>query len=195
MALSGEDVIFASMVNQGSQEAESVILAQSIRDFGGAMANNRIWAMMPRKEGAVSAATLDRLKSLNVRTEHFQADEEALKFPLAAKVFAAAAAESLARSESAILAWLDSDNIVIREPAAFVLPQGKVLGYRPVMLRNVSSMFEEPVDGFWSLVYEGCGTPADRIFPMSTTVDGARIRAQFNAGLLVVRPEWGLLRA
>ncbi len=186
---------FAFMVNQGDREVEAVILAQSIRDFGGGMAGNSIWAMVPKSSASISKATLDRLRALDVRVEGFPVEGKALGFPLAAKVYAAASAESLARSETPILAWLDSDNIVVREPKAFILPADKALGYRPVMLKNISSMYDEPVDGFWELIYNGCGTTPERVFSVTTTVDGTRIRAQFNAGLLVVRPEWGLLRA
>jgi hypothetical protein len=194
-ALIGGDVVFAFMVNKGHQEIEAVILAQSIRDFGGTMSQNRVWAMVPLSVQDVSAGTRRQLENMGVSVMAFQIDEQPLRFPLAAKVYAAAEAESLAGSEASVLAWLDSDNIVIREPKAFVLPPGKVLGYRPVMLKNISSMYDRPVDGFWKLVYDGCGTTPDRIFPMTATVDRAKIRAHFNAGLLLVRPERGLLRA
>lgn len=194
-ALNGGDVVFAFMVNKGRQEIESVILARSIREFGDGMSKNRIWAMLPGSEHNVSEGTRRQLEALSVRVVAFQIDDGPLRFPLASKVYAAAVAESLAGSEASLLAWLDSDNIVIREPKAFVLPPGKSLGCRPVMLKNISSMYDRPVDGFWKLVYDGCGTPPGRIFPVTATVDGAKIRAHFNAGLLLVRPERGLLRA
>jgi len=43
-------------------------------------------------------------------------------------------------------------------------------------------------------IYRYCRVPEDRVFPMTTHVDGTRIRPYFNAGLLVVRPEKRLLQ-
>jgi hypothetical protein len=186
---------FAYMIAPGLQETGAVILARSIRDFGGRLARNRIRALVPRDIGAIRAKTREDLESLDVQIVPFAIEENPLKFPFAAKVHAAAAAESLAEGKSEILAWLDWDNIVIGEPSDILLPEGKALGYRPVMLKNISSVYDEPVDGFWQLVYQGCGTEATDAFPMATTVDNIPIRAQFNAGLLIARPRRGLLRA
>ena len=33
-----------------------------------------------------------------------------------------------------------------------------------------------------------CGTPVEKIPPMITTVDAVRIRPQYNAGIMCVRP-------
>jgi len=50
------------------------------------------------------------------------------------------------------------------------------------------------VNEFWQVIFKNCGTPEAHIFPMETTSDKIIIRPQFNAGILVVRPEKGLLR-
>ena len=61
--------------------------------------------------------------------------------------------------------------------------------------RLASSLYDEPLETFWSFIFERCGTPVNDIFPMLTTVDGVRIRPHFNAGILSVRPKADLLQA
>jgi hypothetical protein len=84
---------------------------------------------------------------------------------------------------------------VVKQPSALILPPGKVFGYRPVDHTLIGSPHEAPADAFWRHIYDGCFAPADRLFPMLTTVDGRVLRPYFNAGLMVVRPERGVFGA
>jgi hypothetical protein len=188
-------LIFAFMQAYGGDERESLLLAHSLRAFGGKLANNPIWMMMPHKWEQVSRNTRQALSELDVRLHRFEVPDEALSFPFGGKVYAAAAAESLAADEADILIWMDSDTVFAGEPAGLALKKGVNLGYRPVMLKNISSLYDEPLNAFWSSIFGRCGTPVDGIFPMLTTVDGVRIRPHFNAGILSVRPKAGLLQA
>ena len=188
-------LIFAFMQAYGGDERESLLLARSLRAFGGEFANNPLWMMTPNKVEQVSGDTLRALSELDVRINSFEVPEEALKFPFGGKVYAAAAAEALAANEADVLAWMDSDTVFAGEPAGLALKENVNLGFRPVMLKNISSLFDEPLDAFWGFLFERCGTPVNGLFPMLTTVDGVRIRPHFNAGILSVRPKAGLLRA
>jgi hypothetical protein len=117
-----------------------------------------------------------------------------LWFYYAAKVFAAARAEEQAEGRGGILAWLDEDTIVLQEPEAFALQPGRALAYRPVMHKNIGTLYAQPVDDFWARIYRKLSVPDSALFPMITPADGDTIRPYFNAGLLVVRPERGILR-
>ncbi|MDH4196158.1 MAG: DJ-1/PfpI family protein [Candidatus Aminicenantes bacterium] len=186
---------FAFAVNPGRPELEAILLADSIRKFGGGLAGSDIWALAPKTVESVSGPTRDRLAGLGVEVLPYPVEDAALDFPLAAKVFAAAEAEGRAAGRTELLAWLDTDTIVLDEPRAFLLPAGKSLAYRPVMHVLIGSPYDKPEDDFWKLVYERCGAPESRIFPMVTSVDEVRIRPYFNAGCLVLRPEKKILAA
>ena len=188
-------LIFAFMQAHGGDERESLLLARSLRTFGGKLANYPLWMMMPQKLGQVSETTRQTLSGLDVQLNRFEVPEGALGFPFGGKVYAAAAAESLASNETDILVWMDSDTVFAGEPVELVLQENVNLGYRPVMLKNVSSLYDEPLNAFWSFIFERCDTPVNDIFPMLTTVDKVRIRPHFNAGILSVRPEDSLLQA
>jgi hypothetical protein len=116
-------------------------------------------------------------------------------FFLADYVTAAGLAESLAQGESNFVVMMAADTLVLQQPSAFILPRGKSLGACPVHLKILGSAAGEAIDDFWKLVYQGCQVDEDKTFHMLTVVDQQVVRAYFNAGLLVVKPERGLLRA
>lgn len=188
-------LVFAFMQAYGEDERESLLLARSLRTFGGKLAGHPLWLMMPQTLDQVEESTLKALREVDVQVHRFNAPEEALKFPFGGKVYAAAAAEALASSKTDILVWMDSDIVFAGEPVNLTLDETVSLGYRPVMLKNISALYDEPLDGFWDVIYKQCKTPSERVFPMLTTVDRVRIRPHFNAGIQSVRPEKGLLQA
>ena len=182
-------MIFAFMIYPGKLAWQSCLLAESIRTFAGNMANDPIWVLVPQSVASLSAETRANLQAQQVRMIPFPVGETASGFPFAAKVIAAAAAESVAMTESDhALVWLDTDSLVIQEPTALVLAAEKQVGYRPVDHTLIGLLWDTPLDNFWELVYRRCGVPAARPFPMTASVDEKRIRPYFNAGMLVVRP-------
>ena len=187
------NLVFAYMQAHGGDEREAVLLARSLRKFGGMYANHPLWIMVPN-QGQISQTTIQRLTRLDVQVNRFDVPKVATSFPFGVKVYAAAAVEALTVDNTDILVWMDSDTIFSGEPSAFLLKENISLGYRPVMLKNISSSYDEPINTFWEIIYKNCNTPADHVFPMLTTVDEVRIRPQFNAGIMSVRPEKGLLQ-
>jgi hypothetical protein len=187
-------LVFACKAAPGSSETEALILARSIRVFAGRFSDNPVWVCIPETEESISEVIRERLHSLNVKLVPFRIDPAASGFPFAGKVFAAAAAESLANGETETLAWMDSDSIVISDPKKLLLGDEKNLGCRPVDHTLIGSPYDRPIDSFWELIYRSCNVPAGQVFPMTASVDQQRIRPYFNAGLLVVRPQRGLLQ-
>jgi hypothetical protein len=187
-------LIFAASAATRRSGQEAIILAQSIRTFAGRFADCPVWVLIPDSKHGIEVKNQRQLLELESQVIAFPIEERVLDFPLASKVVAAAAAEQLADGEGEILAWMDVDSLVIDEPDLMVLDQGTKLGYRPVDHTLIGSRYDEPVDPFWNLIYRFCRVSEDRLFPMTTTVDQVVIRPYFNAGLLVTRPELGLLR-
>ena len=189
-----EDLIFAVFAENAEQLDHAILLAESIRTFAGHYRNNPILIFMP-PEGIDPSADLGaRLIKQGVELHESTAPDETLWFYYARKVFAAAQAESLAEGRGERLAWLDEDTIVLQEPKDFTLGPELMLAYRPVTHRNIGSLYSKTVDDLWARVYRILAVPDSALFPMITPADGDTIRPYFNAGLLVVRPERGILR-
>jgi hypothetical protein len=69
-----------------------------------------------------------------------------------------------------------------------------MFAYRPVMHQNIGSLYSEKPDPFWARVYQRTGVRPGLLFPMKTIADNKILRPYFNAGLLVLRPEAGVMR-
>jgi hypothetical protein len=193
-AVAAEPLAFAAFAEDSTQLRHALILAESIRTFGGESARAPIRVYLPEGLREQSPAVIGKFSAFGVPLRTIRAPEDALGFPFARKVFAAARAEAEAESTAAILVWLDEDTILLKEPGEFRLAAGRSLGYRPVMHRNIGSLHAEPPDSFWTRVYRDLAVPDSALFPMRTVADGQTLRPYFNAGLLVVRPARGLLR-
>jgi hypothetical protein len=189
-----KNLIFACMMGSGESENEALRLARSIRTFGGEFCFNPIWMLSPRSEDDLSEATRQELFSIGARLVTFDMDPDGSSFPFTDYVTAAGIAEGLAQGEASFLAMMAADTLVLQAPTSFLLQAGKSLGGCPVHLKLLGSGFNDPIDEFWGLIYRDCRVDVEKIFAMQTIVDEQMVRAYFNAGLLVVRPERGLLR-
>lgn len=189
-----ESIIFGMFAENSVQLNNVLLMVESIRTFAGKHQNAPIWIYIPEELMEKESETLEKFTSFGVEVKTSEAPEDATWFFFARKVFAAATAEAEAEGETAILAWLDEDTIVLDEPGEFILPKGKNLGYRPVMHKNIGVLYTEAVDAFWSRAYERMSVLESSLFPMVTPADGDTIRPYFNAGCMVVRPKLGILR-
>lgn len=187
-------IVFATFAQDENELTNALLMAESIRTFGGSHRNAPVWVYAPRDLVEAQAAAVAARRDLKVEVRTSSAPEDAAWFYYSGKVFAAGMAEADAQGKAAILAWLDEDTIVLEEPGEFILPAAKALGYRPVMHKNVGVFYGEPPDGFWKRVFEMLSVPDSTVFPMVTPADGDTIHPYFNAGCIVVRPERGLLR-
>ena len=184
-----QKLIFTTiMFPRKNSETDTLLLVESIRAFAGTLSENPIWVITSGSAQKISSFTKDRLQALDVNLISFALDESKLPFFFAAELQAIAFAELLAERDTALLAWLDSNTLVLNEPKEFLLQDTKSLGYRPVHHTLIGSRYNEPLDPFWTQIYGSCQVPQDRIFPMITHVDDTQVRPYFNAGILITRP-------
>ena len=190
-----KDMIFAFMLGSGEGEADALRLARSIRTFGGQYCFNPIWMLSPRSEEDLSERTRQELFSNGARLVTISIEPQEPRFPFRSYVTAAGIAEGLAQGETSVLVVMATDTLVLQEPHPFLLQPGKSFGGCPVHLKLLGSGLDEPINEFWNLVYRLCQVNTDHIFSIQTIADGQLIRPYFNSGILVVRPERGLLRS
>ena len=194
MAGAKRPVIFASYADNGVQLHNALVMTESIRDFGARVKDAPVWIYAP---AGLLKTNRDVVKKLIARGAQVRASEapgESRDVPFAGKVFAAAKAEGEAKGAAAILVWMDNDTVVLKDPEDLLLAEGKSLGYRPVAYQNIGSLYADPPDAFWSSLYRKLGVPASALVPMKTAADGKRLRPYFDAGLLDVRPERGIMK-
>jgi hypothetical protein len=169
-------------------------LAESIRAFAGRYRDAPMWIFGPEELTTQDAVAQRRFASLNVALKSVEIPDEAGWYYLSGMAFSAAEAERQAAGQAALLVFMGSDTIVLDEPSEFVLPARVSLGYCPVMHKNISPLYTQPLDAYWSRAYSIMNIDESTLFKMITTADGDAIRPYFNAGCLSARPERGLFR-
>jgi hypothetical protein len=175
------------------REVQAYAMASSIRTFAGKFKDAPIWITVPEGHD-LSGEVATKLSALNVEYVPIPADEAIWKYPYASKPLATAAAEAQAVGKTDFLVWIDRDGLVTGQPDAFVLPEGKLLGYRPTDLRNIGSPWGKPLTPFWQEIYTRFGISKAGAFEFTSVVDEQPMYPYVNAGLLCVRPETGILR-
>lgn len=183
---------FVTPATPGKSISRTLLLLESIREFGGELAERPVWVLYPENGGTFSGKERSSLQELGAKLIPYQAEDELLKFPLGSKARAASVAEELASGKTDLLAWLDSDTLVLSPPLEFILPEDKSLAYRPVHHQLLGTSWGEEPDEFWRIVYQHTGALPERDFQMVTHA-GEEIRPYFNAGSYAVRPERGIL--
>jgi hypothetical protein len=187
-------VIFASYAGNGAQLHDAAIMTESVRDFGGRVKDAPIWIYAPEGLLKKQRDLVKKLVALGAQVKASEVPGGSRDVPSAGKVFAAAKAEGEANGASAVLVWMDNDTVVLKDPEDLLLAEGKSLGYRPVAYQNIGSLYADPPDALWSSLYRKLSVPTSALFPMKTAADGKTLRPYFDAGLLVVRPERGIMK-
>jgi hypothetical protein len=184
------NVAFLLCVERGFLEAQAVMLAESIRRFGGRLAGAEVHAFQPRPDHRVAEETRERLASLDVALHEDVHNTASPQFPRTNKVYVCDWAERHLDADT--LAFLDSDTVLLREPAALVEPGAWAVAVRPVDSRNVCSTGPgHRHEAYWQALYAACGVEG-RPF-VETAVEGERVRACWNSGLVAVRRAAGVL--
>jgi hypothetical protein len=187
-------VVFAAYAEDDEQLRHAFYLVESIRAFAGVYRDAPVWIYLPGRLIQADTSARERFAELKAEIRISETPDDARAYYFAGKVFAAAAAEAAAAGLARLLVWMDEDTIVLREPSDFDLPDSVSFAYRPVMHNRSGSLYDRPPNRYWSRIYEMLAVADTDLFPVVTPADRQTIRAYFNAGLLVVRPERGILR-
>ncbi|MCP4632007.1 MAG: hypothetical protein GY855_03700 [candidate division Zixibacteria bacterium] len=187
-------IVFAAYAESEEQLIHTYYLAESIREFGGRYNKSPIWVYIPEGYDKLDADMEVKFTALGAEIKTSVTPKEALWLYFAGKVFAAGKAEKEAVKKAQILVWMDEDTIVLQEPLEFELDDNIGFAYRPVMHNRSGSLYSEKPGPFWSRIYELLEVEENSLFPMVTPADRQTIKVYFNAGLLVVRPSYGILK-
>lgn len=182
-------VAFLLCVERGFLEAQALMLAESIRCFGGRFAGAEVHAFQPRPERRIAPATRERLASLEVALHTDVHNTASPRFPRTNKVYVCEWAERHLDAET--LVFVDSDTVFLGEPSALTEPGDWAAAVRPVDSRNVCSTGPGGRhEDYWQSLYAACGVDG-RPF-VETAVEGDSIRACWNSGLVAVRRAAGV---
>jgi hypothetical protein len=179
---------FVLCIENNPIKDQALLLCESIREFGGAYRGARIIAFSPRAGLAVDRETRRALTDLGVEYVDEPINTTCPEYPSANRVFAGAWAE--ARSTSDFLVVMDSDTVLLQEP---VLPRDADAAVRPVDTKGSATRGPgDAFEGYWAALAAMSGISLDRLPYIHSTIENERIRASYNAGLIVCRREKGI---
>ncbi len=178
---------FLLVAERGILERQALLLSESVRRFAGD--DHVLTVVSPRPDRRPEEATLRALDALGADYHPLELHSACPEYGPSYRIAAAAWAER--RPGPDIVVQLDSDTLFLGEPD-FSL-QGADFLARPVDLAGLSTTGEGCVfDPFWR---ELCSLAEvdyeDQPF-VTTTIDRLRVRANYNAGLLVARRSLGV---
>jgi hypothetical protein len=186
----GEQIRFLLMFRSAEGERRARLVIESLRAFGGRLGDCPVWVFLP---GAVG--DLPALRGLgDVQCFPLAVEDRFSYYPFADKVYACARAEEMAGREVNSLIWLNLDCLIVNPPLLFDLATTFDAAFRPVHIRNIGSLAQEPLDEFWRPIYRTVGV-ADTPLTVESFVDAQRLRPYFNTHCFSIRPSTGVLRA
>jgi hypothetical protein len=185
------DVAFLICVEHGRLETEALLLLDSLRRFGGGLAEAPVYAFAPRPGFLPTPETVAGLRERGATyVDEPLIPERFEEIPTFNKVSVSAWAERELGHE--ILVFTDTDSVFVGEPSA--LAEGDwVAAMRPVDRRIAGSRGKGKNEPFWRKMYAELGV-RERPF-VETGVGGVTIRAYWNTGLVAARRDAGLFAA
>jgi hypothetical protein len=187
------DIAFVACIERGVLERQSLLLFESIRLYTGRFRNCAIYALSPRSGHGISDRARRKLDELRVIYIDAILNTECPEYGSANRVAAAAYIETIYSHE--VLVILDSDTLFLREPTDILLTSDISVAVRPVDVKGMcTSGPTDPFDRYWRDLCKCCGVEYDKLPWIEAFVDQCRIKASYNAGLVVARANLGIMQ-
>jgi hypothetical protein len=172
-------------VESGVLEGATVRMIESLRRWGGAFANAPVFAITPRRGPALSSATLDTFKRLDVRYLYKAANTPYSWFQFYNKPLCLSIAEEVADTET--IAWLDSDMLIVNEPEALRLEEGMEFAACVSAKEMGTSGGGDPFEPLWQANCRVLGIDIESLPWLVSEPEGTRIRLYWQGGIFVYR--------
>jgi hypothetical protein len=182
---------FVSVVEAGAIEVKAIRLAESLRQWGGRFAGCPILFVKPRSGPALSAATLRRMRELDIdylqKCQRHQYDwYHFLNKPIAIRT----AAE---KTQTPYLCWLDDDILVLDEPVQ-LMPASSCDFVACAPDLNLGT--QGPGDRFhayWDAFCTAVGTSLEAQEFVHVHRENIRTQSYFNSGVFAFRLTSGFI--
>jgi hypothetical protein len=174
-------------VEAGELETEVLLLAESLREFGGRWADVPMIAVRPRRGPALATETVNRLKQLNVQLVDRLLNNEVPWWNMANKAAAMRYVEQHASTRC--VTWMDGDMIVLREPEEFAPAPGADFVARAGEARDVASSGSDDKADYWHRMCAVFGLRFDEFDEIISWPDRKAIKAYWQGGIFTYAKE------
>jgi hypothetical protein len=186
-------VAVVTCVEAGPMEAQTLRMIESLRKWGGAMAQVPVVAVTPRFGPRLQRATLKRYEALNVIYTRQRSGSSYAWYNFLNKPASFLAAERLVNVDTMI--WLDADVLIVSEPSDLVLRAGEDFTACPTEKNIATTGPDDPYHPFWEAMCAAGGIKVDDLPWVTDCRENRQIRAYFNCGIIGYRPASGFAQA
>lgn len=173
-------------VESGSLESQTRYLVESLRRFGGSLAQAPIIAVTPRLGLPLQAATRQCFDQFEV--EHISSLRSPTRYTwngFMNKPYALLAATERAKTD--MIVWLDSDILVAGEPANLLLPDGIDFQACTADQSGATTGPNDEMAAYWEGICQCLGLELESLPWVMTAYEQAKVRFYFNSGVFVYR--------
>jgi hypothetical protein len=180
-------VAFVACLEAGPMETQVRWLLESLRRWGGTLAEAEFFAVTPRRGLPLADDTERALDRLRARTLRFPAPHAYGWWGPMNKPAALAAAEQ--ETDADVIVWLDSDTLVLGEPLEVALEAGIDFAAHPASrVLDIGTDGEDGHEAYWRTVLAAHGIHPDRYsWIPGSRQEGGRMRMYWQSGVFAYR--------
>ncbi|MDR3632326.1 MAG: hypothetical protein P4L84_00740 [Isosphaeraceae bacterium] len=171
----------------GVLEPQVLLLAESLRRFGGRLASCPFFCVSPRFRPPLRRSTRARFDELGIVPIDRNFRHKYAWFPFTPKPLAMAAARDV--SDATHLVWLDADVLILDEPDAFLGADGADFAACPSGRDIATSGPADRFHSYWEQVCGLFGLDVEDLPWVETHHEGLQVRFYMNGGVFRVRRE------
>lgn len=191
--MSAPSTTFLMCVESGYIEGQLPIAVEAIRRFGGRLADAPVLVVTPRFGPSLTAATERKLADLGATYVRRNLRNSWDWYIYMNKALAAAIGEELATTDQIL--WLDTDCLIVSEPAPLLLGPDEDIACCSVDKNVGSSGPEDPYEPYWKALAGHYGMIVDRLPWVETAHDRRRVRFRLHSGVYSFRRGSGVGRS
>lgn len=178
-------ITFVCCIDSGWLESQTVRMIESLRRWGGRLAQAPIVAVTARFGFPLSQKTRRAFEKFNVEYIHFRAKNQYTWLPFLNKPNALLAVEKRATTE--FIGWLDSDLLFLGEPDQLILNEEEDFVACAADKNVGTSGPGDPFEPYWREICNSIGINIDNLPWVTTEMEGKLIRLYWNSGIFVYR--------
>lgn len=178
-------ITFVCCIEYGMLENQTLLMLKTFRENAGRLQNSRILAIKPRFGAKLNLETLKKLEDLSVELIIDTKNNPYKWFNYANKIAAVTIAQSLAKTD--LIAWLDSDIVIAKEPSELILENDVDFAARCEILPPAVCNNESINIPYWQSLCSLLGTNFDALPELECDDRQIMVKMYFNSGVFVWR--------